>query len=61
MKGNLMPALSLSLNHAGTFVPLTEEAEKHEEAQKETKPAPQNEPNDAFGFISGDFIPGGGL
>jgi hypothetical protein len=56
-----MPSLSLSINHAGTFVPVTDEAEKHEEAQKETKPAPQNEPNDAFGFISGDFIPGGGL
>jgi hypothetical protein len=55
-----MPSLSLSINHAGTFVPVTDEAEKHEEAQKETKPAPQSEPVDPLAFGCG-FMPGEGI
>jgi hypothetical protein len=60
MKGKRMPSLSLSINHAGTFVPVTDEAEKHEEAQKETKPAPQSEPVDPLAFGCG-FMPGEGI
>jgi hypothetical protein len=45
---------------------MTEETKKHEdESQTETKPAsqptPERIPDDAFGFIPGDFIPGRGL
>jgi hypothetical protein len=62
MKGKVVPALSLSLNHAGERVPVTEKAKKLEdELQKEGKQAPERVPNDAFGFIPGDFIPGGEL
>jgi hypothetical protein len=55
-----MPSLSLSLNTEPTKrVHL--EALTEDEPQKEPKPTPQNEPDDAFGFIPGDFIPGGQL
>lgn len=37
---------------------MTEETKKHEDEQK---PAPQPEPDDAFGFMPGDFTPGGQL
>lgn len=39
---------------------MTEDTKKHEdEPQKEAKPEPQSEPDDLFGFMPGDFTPGG--
>jgi hypothetical protein len=37
------------------------EESKTAEDQKPKQPKPHTESDDAFGFIPGDFIPGGGL